>query len=895
MFFIRRSFLRVLISPADEDVPLTCAHIPPSPPPCEVMGVEDLPKLTKPDELLANDLEFLRGKTVAWDVSCSLHPATRSSESAAEFHTVPPAPITALGGYLDNQVRMFTRHGIKLIAATDGADHPCKLAGIKRIADARKKTSKLKALYRRGRIADYNALQKLRKETTRVRPDILAQAIYHLRDKHGITCVGAAFEAEWQCVDMARRGVVDAVYSVDSDCVALGSPITIMEAKWTTVDDVGNENEDDASAVASTKKKVVVATIVRREDALLKVIERLKFPADFTLTNEAFLALCCFLGNDYLYRIEGNGKLVAARLTQEWAAADAIGRATLLDKQNSPRDRRGSKKTGDDDSGKKKATTGKTKSKLVKKRTFNKGGGMVENYAAKFNTAMNLFQYCPVIRMENGTPTLVSMNPLPTGSVWKDLVGFDPIALYAKTGVTLADAYEMKESCRYGPGALKILPLPKHPTDDDRELPHGSVLDFEAVPPELTPPQLLVEWLWYRHAPMIQSVTHGKLIDAVRNILRIEGETAELREIRGDDLDPSMNKWVSFEHLACPEEGELKWEGIDAVLTFMRSAPRIDSEYINKVFGIGRNGVRRRGCLRVVSGHYNVEKMRLTVATLEASKAKVQVLEVEVTPSMKSPVYSVRLIFSDDGEFSFMPTHSECGCPNGIFFCSHMLGLLLLMRVVQKNKKWKLKDLRSFLPPPIKSMTSLPLSVQYVFGEVMKGEVNINAIVKKFGKALAIDVPGYTADNTDEVPDDMVEEQARLEQADPDDDACLDICQFVDDEVRAAKVRVKQRKGNGEADAKFSAEMVDTWNETRVRHQHGQGEEADRRKRRKAERHQAIHLLHVKGALPSSLMTQYVGHHEFVDARATFLSAAGSEWADMADADMQKHFILPSA
>ena len=42
-------------------------------------------------------------------------------------------------------------------------------------------------------------------------------------------------------------------------------------------------------------------------------------------------------------------------------------------------------------------------------------------------------------------------------------------------------------------------------------------------------------------------------------------------------------------------------------------------------------------------------------------------------------------------------------------------------------------------------------------------------------------------------------------------------------------------------------------------------------------------------------MTQYVGHHEFVDARATFLSAAGSEWADMADADMQKHFILPSA
>ena len=138
------------------------AHVsPPFPPLTEVMGVEDLPKLTKPDELLANDLESLRGKTVAWDVSCSLHPATRSSESAAEFHAVPPVPITALGGYLDNQVRMFTRHGIKLIAVTDGADHPCKLADIKRVADAKKKTSKLKALYRRGMIADYNAVQKL--------------------------------------------------------------------------------------------------------------------------------------------------------------------------------------------------------------------------------------------------------------------------------------------------------------------------------------------------------------------------------------------------------------------------------------------------------------------------------------------------------------------------------------------------------------------------------------------------------------------------------------------------------------------------------------------------------------------------------------------------------------
>jgi hypothetical protein len=45
--------------------------------------------------------------------------------------------------------------------------------------------------------------------------------------------------------------------------------------------------------------------------------------------------------------------------------------------------------------------------------------------------------------------------------------------------------------------------------------------------------------------------------------------------------------------------------------------PRIDSTYIDSIFGIGKNGVRDRSWLRFVSGHLNIETLRVAICRVD--------------------------------------------------------------------------------------------------------------------------------------------------------------------------------------------------------------------------------------------------------------------------------------
>ena len=51
--------------------------------------------------------------------------------------------------------------------------------------------------------------------------------------ENGIKCVGSPFEADWQMVELERCGIVEGIYSVDSDLVTLGGKVVILKLKNT--------------------------------------------------------------------------------------------------------------------------------------------------------------------------------------------------------------------------------------------------------------------------------------------------------------------------------------------------------------------------------------------------------------------------------------------------------------------------------------------------------------------------------------------------------------------------------------------------------------------------------------------------------------------------------------
>ena len=112
--------------------------------------------------------------------------------------------------------------------------------------------------------------------------------------------------------------------------------------------------------------------------------------------------------------------------------------------------------------------------------------------------------------------------------------------------------------------------------------------------------------------------------------------------------------------------------------------PDIDSAYINDVFGEGKNGVRNRAWLRFVSGHLNVETLRMATTEIEVNQERIgaRIFEIKVTPSMKNVVYSVYLIFDTSG--NYLSKQSKCDCPNGWLFCSHTLSCFLLIYLIQQ-------------------------------------------------------------------------------------------------------------------------------------------------------------------------------------------------------------------
>lgn len=92
------------------------------------------------------------------------------------------------------------------------------------------------------------------------------------------------------------------------------------------------------------------------------------------------------------------------------------------------------------------------------------------------------------------------------------------------------------------------------------------------------------------------------------------------------------------------------------------------------------------------------------------------------TPSMKANTYAVNLIFklgitdgNDVADRYLKSPYSHCDCPAGQMFCSHMLGFLGIIRIIQKHFLLSYSKMVEIFPECVKALSSTGILLEFVY------------------------------------------------------------------------------------------------------------------------------------------------------------------------------------
>jgi hypothetical protein len=166
------------------------------------------------------------------------------------------------------------------------------------------------------------------------------------------------------------------------------------------------------------------------------------------------------------------------------------------------------------------------------------------------------------------------------------------------------------------------------------------------------------------------------------------------------------------------KECGLVWKST-GTLENIRSVKRINDDFIDPIFGPGKNGIRYRACCRLKGGNYDMTSLQHALVKVdngEGTGVDAVAIRIKVTPSMKSDDYWSILVFQDKADGAlFLAPHSGCECPCGLAVCSHSLGQMGIMYLIQSRKYRNYNMFSAALPPPIKFVVKKPIPWSFAF------------------------------------------------------------------------------------------------------------------------------------------------------------------------------------
>lgn len=659
------------------------------------MGAKDGAPLLRPSKKYTHSLSSIRNlhpkdgddPLVAVDISILIVRALKTKDVITEFFMEPPVPVKKVIPYIKSRLDLLRNHKFRPILVFDGQRCPAKADETrKRYQNIPAKTETLGRAYSGQTTLSMDDVLKLRKESTFVREDILYEVV-NMAKEEGMPVVGAPFEADHQIVSLAMQGVVDYVFTDDSDLPFIGSPETIMRLS------LGGK-----------------CCLVSLNDLLNK-----KMPSQvgsgrpFNLYDMALFS--CFLGNDYVHRLANNGVAASKTRMKNWCAL------------SSDKDK----------------------------------GDFIASYVeqlpepSKFGVAMEMCQHAPVFIVKPNDPDTSARNAFLAGAASfsvllrsldndpeSDSVNYwimdDSTGRNMRVGFiparALVDGYQEDDEVSYknlfhmiqwSRTGRELVGIKPQLDSEDRQLCHGSILDFEKVPAKYVPDEALIFWLAVRQ--IVNSFEdRTALVDMVEHLR----QRSPPLQILPAFLLRGGGGYVTFEVLA-PRDGDVPiiWRKGDEALETIRSwmVPAISDTYFTTLFK-KRNNSRIRCLAHLKGGSYDIRDLKVTTGLKSNINPTLELLVIQAVsaPSQKIKkglMYSVTIVFAVDKDNNvtvyIRNPVSRCDCANGCWFCAHMGALILILFVIQQRPQWDFKMLLKMLPDPIHSVAAQCIPVSFVF------------------------------------------------------------------------------------------------------------------------------------------------------------------------------------
>lgn len=641
------------------------------------MGIKDLISKIFPEELkVETTFEVLKNKTMGVDVSNYMFKLVTSRDNLVrDFHADPRVDTSAyIAKFWDSFKKLCDGFSIKLVLVLDGRRNPAKfdtnaLRESKR-ADA---FEKLNTLLQNGDEDDTEKVLKLQKSTMSISEDML-HAVKMWAAKNAVICVMSLYEADAGLQHLEDMGITDGTFSEDGDFFPLNSKL------W------------------ATKVSLTKGTMILFNSAVVREVlsRRLTTNDNIIMTADHGRVLSVLLGSDFLARPTGYGPKTVETFVSKWMVSSTEENEKML----------------------REIEVGKRKRKSD---ADSESTDAFPNYRVKFWQAFNMLKHPPVFKFRSLDDD---------ASVQVGLLGIEDLLLadefvIDKLGYnTLKDVNDLgdyrkllfMEDNIFIRTMSPLLPITQPRNAVGLLLPWGSQHNFVKWPPVMCTSDMLNRWLRARGIRYSPAVSHSDLVQSVKSVL-IEANPREIIPL--DDLPEEADIDVGIGGVKWNIDGDFNLNKIrDSSVT-----PVVDDDFVFNIFG-NRGGVENRAMRLICGGHFDLSTLKLCLidCKLNGVTVKCTMYQIQSTPSMKANAYAVNLVFklgiidgNDSADRFVKSPYSHCDCPAGQMFCSHMLGFLGIIRIIQKHFLLSYNKMIEIFPECVKALSSTGILLEYVY------------------------------------------------------------------------------------------------------------------------------------------------------------------------------------
>ena len=493
--------------------------------------------------------------------------------------------------------------------------------------------------------------------------------------ENDVVCVQSLYEADAGLQHLEDMGITDGTFSEDGDFFPLDSKL------W-------------ATKVSLSKGTLI---LFNSENIRTALTARLSPSSEVIMTADHGRVLSVLLGSDFLPRPAGFGPKTVEKFIATWMiSSEEENNKSLMEIEKGKKKR----KNGDFDA---------------------QNTDAFPSYSSRFWLAFNMLKHPPVFKftsLEEGASVNIGLLGIDDLNLSKEHVfrtlGFNALLDVENIGdyrklLFLADDIFVRTM-------MPLLPIIQPKNSEGLLLTWGSQLNFDKWPPNMCTSDMLNKWLRARGVRYSPTVAHDEL---VRSVMALMNEVPQRDIIPVDDIPEEADFGVGPGGVQWNLDGDYNF----AQIRVSEVTPPINEEFIDAIFG-HRGGVENRAMRLIPGGHFSMSTLKICRITCKRSGVNEECVmyQIKSTPSMKANEYAVNLVFRkgildhDEVGVRFVRSpYSHCDCPAGQMFCSHMLGFLGILRVIQEHLLLSYSKISALFPPSVKALSSTGILLEYVF------------------------------------------------------------------------------------------------------------------------------------------------------------------------------------